>query len=119
MLDMLHKDILPAVSCYTKDLVRMAMDKKAVGIEPGAEVELAKRLSGYSNAMYAASVKLSAALEAAEAIECPKAQAEAFYATVLPAMAEMREAADAAEALTGGKYLPYPTYGELLYGVNE
>lgn len=119
MLDMLHKDILPAVSCYTKDLVRMAMDKKAVGIEPGAEVELAKRLSGYSNAMYDASVKLSAALEAAEAIECPKAQAEAFYATVLPAMAEMREAADAAEALTGGKYLPYPTYGELLYGVNE
>ena len=119
MLDMLHKDILPAVSCYTKDLVRMAMDKKAVGIEPGAEVELAKRLSGYTDAMYAASVKLSAALEAAEEIECPKAQAEAFFATVLPAMAEMREAADAAEALTGGKYLPYPTYGELLYGVNE
>lgn len=119
MLDMLHKDILPAVSCYTKDLIRIAMDKKALGIEPGAEVELAKKLSGYTDAMYAASLKLSGALESCEAIACPKAKAEAFHAEVLAAMNELREAADSAEALTGGKYLPYPTYGDLLFGVNE
>ena len=34
-------------------------------------------------------------------------------------MGKLRSAVDAAEALTGGKYLDYPTYGELLFGVNE
>ena len=38
---------------------------------------------------------------------------------VLADMEALRKAVDAAEALTGGKYLPYPTYGELLFGVNE
>ncbi|MDO4177835.1 MAG: glutamine synthetase III [Phascolarctobacterium sp.] len=119
MLEMLHKDILPAVSCYTKDLIRIAMEKKSLGIEPGAEVDLAKRLSSYTDAMYKASLKLAAALEECEKIECPKAKAEAFFEKVFSAMTELREAADSAEALTGGKYLPYPTYGELLFGVNE
>ena len=39
--------------------------------------------------------------------------------TVLEEMGKLRSAVDAAEALTGGKYLDYPTYGELLFGVNE
>ena len=119
MLDMLYKDILPAVSCYTKDLIRIAMDKKHLDIVPGAEVDLAKKLSTYTDQMYESSLELKTSLEEADAIECPKAKAEAYHAKVLCAMNKLRAAADSAEALTGGKYLPYPTYGDLLYGVNE
>lgn len=32
-------------------------------------------------------------------------------------MGALREAGDELEKLMGGKYLPYPTYSELLFGV--
>ena len=36
---------------------------------------------------------------------------------LLPAMAELRQTADALEAMTPAHLWPMPTYGELLYGV--
>ena len=118
-LDMFHKDILPAVAAYTEDLTKAVLDKKAAGISAGFEAELASKLSTLSAEMYAASVKLDADLKEAAGIECSKKQATFYHDAVVADMEALRAAVDAAEALTGGKYLPYPTYGELLFGVNE
>ena len=118
-LDMFHKDILPAVAAYSEDLTKAVLDKKAAGISAGFEAELAEKLSKLSAEMYAASLKLDADLKAAAEIECSKKQATFYHDAVLADMEALRAAVDAAEALTGGKYLPYPTYGELLFGVNE
>lgn len=118
-LDMFHKDILPAVAAYTEDLTKAVLDKKAAGISAGFEAELADKLSKLSAEMYAASLKLDADLKAAEEIECSKKQATFYHDVVVADMEALRSVVDAAEALTGGKYLPYPTYGELLFGVNE
>ena len=118
-LDMFHKDILPAVAAYTEDLTKAVLDKKAAGISAGLEAELASKLSTLSAEMYAASVKLDADLKEAAGIECSKKQATFYHDAVVADMEALRSAVDAAEALTGGKYLPYPTYGELLFGVNE
>lgn len=118
-LDMFHKDILPAVAAYTEDLTKAVLDKKAAGISAGFEAELASKLSTLSADMYAASVKLDADLKEAAGIECSKKQATFYHDAVVADMEALRAAVDAAEALTGGKYLPYPTYGELLFGVNE
>ena len=118
-LDMFHKDILPAVAAYTEDLTKAVLDKKAAGISAGFEAELASKLSTLSAEMYAASVKLDADLKEAAGIECSKKQATFYHDAVVADMEALRKAVDAAEALTGGKYLPYPTYGELLFGVNE
>ena len=118
-LDMFHKDILPAVAAYTEDLTRAVLDKKAAGISAGFEAELASKLSALSAEMYAASLKLDTDLKAAAEIECSKKKATFFHDAVVADMEALRAAVDAAEALTGGKYLPYPTYGELLFGVNE
>ncbi|MGM9528672.1 MAG: glutamine synthetase III [Phascolarctobacterium sp.] len=118
-LDMFHKDILPAVAAYTEDLTKAVLDKKAAGISAGFEAELASKLSALSAEMYAASLKLDADLKAAGEIECTKKQATFYHDAVVADMEALRKAVDAAEALTGGKYLPYPTYGELLFGVNE
>ena len=118
-LDMFHKDILPAVAAYTEDLTKAVLDKKAAGISAGFEAELASKLSDLSAEMYAASLKLDADLKAAAEIECSKKQATFYHDAVVADMEALRKAVDAAEALTGGKYLPYPTYGELLFGVNE
>lgn len=118
-LDMFHKDILPSISTYTGDLTKAALAKKAAGISAGFEAELADKLSKLSAAMYTAGVKLAKDLKAAEAIADSHQKATFFYEKVLADMTELRAAVDAAEALAGGKYLPYPTYGELLFGVNE
>ena len=118
-LDMFHKDILPAVAAYTEDLTKAVLDKKAAGISAGFEAELASKLSNLSAEMYAASLKLDADLKAAGEIECTKKQATFYHDAVVADMEALRKAVDEAEALTGGKYLPYPTYGELLFGVNE
>ena len=118
-LDMFHKDILPALAAYTEDLTKAVLDKKAAGISAGFEAELASKLSTLSAEMYAASVKLDADLKEAAGIECSKKQATFYHDAVVADMEALRSAVDAAEALTGGKYLPYPTYGELLFGVNE
>ena len=118
-LDMFHKDILPAVAAYTEDLTKAVLDKKAAGISAGFEAELASKLSTLSAEMYAASVKLDADLKEAAGIECSKKQATFYHDAVVADMEALRSAVDAAEALTGGKYLPYPTYGELLFGVSE
>jgi glutamine synthetase len=37
---------------------------------------------------------------------------------VIPAMNELRAAADEMEMNTAEKYWPFPTYGDLLFGVN-
>ena len=37
---------------------------------------------------------------------------------VLPKMAELRAVADALELATGKDYWPFPTYADLLFGVN-
>ena len=118
-LDMVHQDIRPAVAAYTEDLTKAVLDKKAAGISAGFEAELASKLSTLSAEMYAASVKLDADLKEAAGIECSKKQATFYHDAVVADMEALRAAVDAAEALTGGKYLPYPTYGELLFGVNE
>ena len=44
-------------------------------------------------------------------------QAAAIRDTVLPKMSELRLACDEAETLTAKKYWPFPTYGDLLFGV--
>lgn len=119
MLEMFYKDILPAVTAYNSDLTKAVLDKKAAGISAGFEGQLAEKFSKLGAEMYAAALKLDEKLKEAETIECSKKKATFYHDGVLAAMEELRAAVDAAEALTGGKYLPYPTYGELLYGVNE
>ena len=46
-----------------------------------------------------------------------KAEAERIRDTVLPGMGRLRLPCDQAETLTPKKYWPFPTYGDLLFGV--
>ncbi len=119
MLEMLHKDILPALVAYGLDLSKAANDKKKAGMKPGLEVALGDRLSVMSAAIYAKSEALVAAIKETELLEDSLAKAKAYHDKVLAAMEELRAEVDPAEELLGEKYLPYPTYGELLFGVND
>lgn len=116
MLDMLFKDILPAAALYTADLTAAAKSKKELGIAGSFETELASKIATLSSLLYTDAEKLKAGL--GDVVKT-SAQAEAVYYhdVILKDMGALREAGDELEKLMGGKYLPYPTYSELLFGV--
>ena len=119
MLDMARKDILPAVSAFESELASEINEKEAtgLGLDCAYEKETLQSAAALSAEMYA-DVK---ALEAAEAKTAGIADAlelAKFYrSAVLPAMDALRVPADKLETLTGADYWPFPTYGELLFGV--
>ena len=119
MLDMLYKDILPAATAYTNDLLGNAAAKKDLGIKNCFEADLAAKISELTAKMYNSGEKLAKVLKGAEKCVDMKAEANYYHDTVLKEMELLRSYADAAEELIGEDYLPYPTYGKLLYGVNN
>ncbi len=118
MTDMAKKEILPAVMRYTGDLAAALNEKKAAVPELSypVESELIKKLTGLV-------VKIDAAEKALEKSisDCEKgditAQAFRIRDELLPSMAELRAPCDEAETLTAADYWPFPTYGDLLFGV--
>ncbi len=118
-LDMLYKDILPAIEAYVSDLSSSVIKKEKAHITAGCEAELANKLSTLSAEIYKCAEDLKAAKAKALAIECEAKKATAFHDSVVAAMNALRAKVDEAEPLIAEKYLTYPTYGELLFGVNN
>ena len=119
MIDMARKQILPAVQGYTAELAGGVAAKKAVSadIACGYESGLIARLSLLTDQIAARTDELEAAvLELKGAVDVTQ-EACAIRDAVIGRMAALRTVADEAETLTAGKDWPFPTYGELLFGV--
>jgi len=119
MLDMAKKDIMPAVSAYSKTLSDTANSKKALlpNVDCTYELETLKSISRAAANLYAKTGDLEKAL--LDAKEHADATDLAIYYkdSVIPAMSEMRISADELETLTAKSYWPYPSYGDLLFSV--
>ena len=119
MVDMARKQILPAVEGYTAQLAGAAAAKKAVApnLACAYETDLISRLSGLTDQIAAKTGELEAALlelkGAADVIQ----ESYAIRDTIIGKMASLRAVADEAETQTSDQYWPFPTYGELLFGV--
>lgn len=118
-LDMLYKDILPGIEAYVSDLTKTALRKKQAGITADFESSLAGKISDIAAEIYERAEKLAYVKKEAGAIACEKEKAMAYHEQVLAAMQALREKVDEAEPLIAQKYLTYPTYGQLLFGVND
>ena len=117
MLDMLHKDLLPAAEKYLKDLTTTALNEKALGIP--LDTTFLEKLNKAVQQMTTDGTKLEKVLTAAEKITDQRKAGTAYHDKVLAAMDTLRASGDTVEALLGADYLPYPTYGDLLYGIND
>lgn len=119
MVDMAHKDLLPAISAYIEKLSTVAAGKKAMGadIDCSYESETAKELSKLSADAYKALKKLEEKLSESEKIDDMQKLSVFVKDEIITTMDELRAAIDKAETLTSAEYWPYPTYGELLFGV--
>ncbi|MBP3294566.1 MAG: glutamine synthetase III [Clostridia bacterium] len=119
MVDMVYKQILPAISAYTKEIAETGAAKKALfdGMDTSYEVETARTLSGLTTAIAGSVRKLEAELAGLDEITDVTNLAFTIKDRVIAAMNELRASVDAAEHITAAKYWPYPTYSELLFGV--
>ncbi len=119
MLDMANKDILPAMSAYSRQLADAVLQKSAVSsdIDCVYEKEILRKLGSMITAMYKASKKLEEDLLQAKS-QTDLAEAAAFFRDVInPDMTALRIPADEMETLVSAEAWPYPSYGEMLFSV--
>ena len=119
MVDMARKDILPAIMAYCSALTDSIERKKAIGsgISFGYESRLAGRLSGLADRIDEAVSVLDGAVKTLDGMEDYVAAADFTRDEIISKMAELRSGCDEAETLTAAEYWPFPTYGDLLFGV--
>lgn len=118
-LDMLYKDILPGIEAYVSDLMKATLRKKQAGITSSFEADLAGKISDIASEIYERAEKLTFVKKEVAAIDSENEKATAYHEQVLAAMQALREKVDEVEPLIAQKYLTYPTYGQLLFGVND
>ena len=118
MIEMLSRDILPAVSEYAKTLSdSLVAQKSALGEVPIYEERTLRKILSLKNTVYKKLSSLEASYEKVSVITDPTERAEAFRDLVIPKMEKAREATDELETMVSRDCWPYPSYGELLFGV--
>ena len=123
MVEIIQKDLLPAVTTYMEKLAQTAALKKSVvpDISVSAEAALLTRLTELSETMVKDLERLKEDTAMAE-YEVGKdllKSAKLYQSVVLTDMEKVRVSADAAEALIPDSILPYPTYGKLLFSISD
>lgn len=119
MLEMVHKDILPAACSYRKQLTETALATRELcpDLTCESEVKLISRLSTLCNSLSNKTDNLEKAIIDAKTHTQPEDAANYHRDYVFGAMQELRAVADEIEGLVGETYWPYPTYGAMIFSV--
>lgn len=119
MVDMVRKDIYPAVCEFMGSVANTVSTKLSVSktIPCKSEKELLSFLSENADELYAKCEALANRLENLEEFANIKEQADYYRDIIFPAMEDMRSVADALETKTSSEYWPYPTYTDILNSV--
>jgi len=119
LVDMIHKDILPAIAAYTQKVCDTGIAKKALSaaLDTSYEEKLAGRLTELTAAIANGVDALSDAMQRVEKIRDLTEEALAYKDAVLSEMQKLRASCDEAESITAGSFWPFPTYAELLFSV--
>lgn len=119
MLEMVKKDIVPAISDYTGALASSVLAKRSAceGISTEAEESIIRKLGALLNSVYGKTEALSAATIEMKTAASSEEAARFARSTVFVAMQELRAVVDEAETLVGSDYWPFPTYSEMLFSV--
>ncbi len=120
MVDMAERNITPAVISFVNELTDSALAKKSLSASYSvyAETALIEELSAKTEAFVKTTAELKEALDNVSAHSSTSLeQAEYYRNTVFEIMGRLRELGDAMERKTSAEYWPYPSYGEILFGV--
>ena len=115
-LDMINKDLLPAISKYTKSLA------DTITVKQGLDAEILYEKSQLIDVTNGLTKAYTLKLELEKVLDNkPTSSVEEislyYKEKVLPLMDEIRTIIDGIEAKVDKSYWPYPSYGDLLFGV--
>ena len=113
MIDMIRKDILPAVSSYGAALCKGLAERKGLGLPYKYEENNARNNCMLSDCLHDACLKLEKDLRSvpAEPVEAMRY----CHDILVPDMNECRSYADELETITKRSEWPFPTYSDLLF----
>ena len=120
MIDMAEKNMLPSVISFVKELADTAVAKKSLSATFSVypETVLIETLSSECETFAKKTEELKRAVENAVNYCSDSLMLAKYYRnTVFALMNELRETGDSMEKKTSAKYWPYPSYGEILFGV--
>ncbi len=120
MLDMVKKDVIPAIITFSKELSELIVSKKSLSIpvENTLEQTLLTKISSLSSTLMD---KINVLENAVMEINGDRSSANAathYHDNVFLSMQTLRSIVDELETLVAKKYWPYPSYGDILYSVN-
>ncbi|MBR4204611.1 MAG: glutamine synthetase III [Clostridia bacterium] len=120
MIDMARHEILPATEKYASVLAANLALKKSVSpaLSCGYEEKTAAALSALTDGIAERVDELETAEAKAREISEIGPQSFAIRDEVIGKMTALRSLCDEAEVITASEYWPFPTYGDLLFGVN-
>ena len=118
MIDMVNKDILPAVSSFGAKLSQNAWQKSQVTHAPCRyENQRAATLARLTDEIYDAVNALDESVNASDALTDSLEKAMSYKDVVIPAMTGLRTLCDSAEVITDKAAWPYPSYTDILFSV--
>ena len=117
MLEMVHKDIIPAAFKYMNVLADTEFKMQRVSSMCQAGVNLLQKLNDLINELSNNADALDAQHIKTNKIEDLMKRAHSYAKAVIPAMQAVRDIADQIEPLLGEEYKPFPSYEDLLYSV--
>lgn len=113
MLDMIRRQILPAVSSYAADLCFRMATLKAAGCVTAYETDTSKEVAVLTDALMKQCQKLAKDMD--KVPEDPWKALAYYHKTILADMDAARKSADALELLVDEQYWPFPVYSDLLF----
>ncbi len=119
LIEMMNRQVIPAISAYTDKLCRGLINKRSIGVkvDDTADTEIIVRLSAAGAEIYKLNADLKMAVSSAEKLTDMLERATAYHDIVLRLMNDIRKYADSAEAVVSMEDWPYPSYGELLFSI--
>ncbi len=118
-IEMLRRDIIPAVVSYEKDLVEMAsMKKNLMGEEfIKSDMKMIDRFSRDIDNLYGITAALTQRVEETKSFLDVNELSDFYRDEIVTTMEDARLIVDGLETNVGRKYWPYPSYGEMLFSI--
>ncbi|WP_415980196.1 glutamine synthetase III [Faecalicoccus pleomorphus] len=117
MINMAKKEILPAVSRYSKELSDTCLSKCQLDAQMDVtyEKEMLTQINTLLKEAYQACSELEEKTNVLHSIQDFEKAAFFVRDTILPCMDALRKPCDVLETMTDDKVWPFPTYGKLLF----
>lgn len=119
LLEMVKRDVIPAISDYECELCNTVAKKRNVSlnINCDAETEVIEKLSELNSRLNRLVKELELEVEKSQNTDDLLTRAQLYCNNVLFIMDNIRHISDEAETVVSRKYWPYVTYGDILFGV--